>query len=199
MLADVADRTGLRWANAGVARCGACSPQDRYEQEFQTALALYGEEMAFERARTLLALGMPPPLTTAGRCPGRAARGAGLLRASGAEPWARQARAEVIANGETPPHTAVDGLRLADPARTPSGPGRGSRCRNREAAAALFLARRRSNSISATSTANSACAPAPSSSAAWRASPECVKLLNGELRVRIAEHERFRLRLRSGA
>jgi hypothetical protein len=32
---------------------------DRYEREFQAALPLYGDEMAFERARALLALGMP--------------------------------------------------------------------------------------------------------------------------------------------
>ena len=39
--------------------------EDRYEGEFQAALALYGEEMAFERARTQLALGIAAASFTA--------------------------------------------------------------------------------------------------------------------------------------
>lgn len=42
--------------------------EDRYEREFHTALGLYGEEMAFERARTLLA----------GACGGAAHGGAAM-------------------------------------------------------------------------------------------------------------------------
>ena len=59
MLEEIACRTGLKWAGAGAARCrGMLAAEDGYEGEFQAALTLYGEEMAIERARTLLALGM---------------------------------------------------------------------------------------------------------------------------------------------
>ena len=66
MLADIARRTGLRWANAGAARCrGMLTGEDHYEPEFQTALTLYGEEMAFERARTARPGHAAAPLTAA--------------------------------------------------------------------------------------------------------------------------------------
>src|SRR5689334_17488996 len=113
MLEDMARRTGLKWANAGAARCrGLLAAEDGYEGEFQAALTLYGEEMAFERARTLLALG-----TRCRRSRRRADARAALHEAltyfdrSGAEPWARQARAELTATGEMPPSDTTGGLR----------------------------------------------------------------------------------------
>jgi len=76
MLEDIACRTGLKCAGAGAARCrGILAGEDGYEGEFQAALALYGEEMAFERARTQLALGIVQHgdlIAEESRCLGRA-------------------------------------------------------------------------------------------------------------------------------
>jgi DNA-binding CsgD family transcriptional regulator len=140
MLAAEADRTGLRWANAGVARCrGLLAADDRYEPQFQAALTLYGEEMAFERARTLLALGLRRRRS---RRPAEARavlhEALAYFERGGAEPWARQARAEVIATGETPPR-AVGGLRSLTPQVLQVALAVARGATNREAAAALFL------------------------------------------------------------
>ena len=55
VLDDAAELFGTR----GLVKIrGTLAGEDRYEREFQIALALYGEEMAFERARTQLALGI---------------------------------------------------------------------------------------------------------------------------------------------
>jgi DNA-binding CsgD family transcriptional regulator len=141
MLGDIARRTGLRWANAGAARCrGMLAGEDRYEREFQTALALYGEEMAFERARTLLALGMRRRRSRR-RADARAALHEALayFERGGAEPWAGQARAELRATGEMPPRDNAGGLRSLTPQELQVAliVARGST--NREAAATLFL------------------------------------------------------------
>jgi ATP/maltotriose-dependent transcriptional regulator MalT len=112
LLGDVARHTGLKWANAGAARCrGMLAGEDQYEPEFQTALALYGEEMAFERARTLLALGMRRRRSRR-RADARAALYEALayFERSGAEPWARQAQAELRATGVMPSRDTADGL-----------------------------------------------------------------------------------------
>ena len=63
--------------------------EDCYEREFERALALHGQEMGFERARTQLA---------------REALHQALayFERGGAEPWAEQARAELRATGESP-------------------------------------------------------------------------------------------------
>jgi DNA-binding CsgD family transcriptional regulator len=141
MLEDSACRTGLKWANAGAARCrGMLASEDLYEGEFQTALGLYGEEMAFERARTQLALGMRRRRSRR-RADARAALHEALayFERSGAEPWAGQARAELKATGEMPPRDTADGLRSLTPQELQVAliVARGST--NREAAATLFL------------------------------------------------------------
>jgi len=141
MLGDVARRTGLRWANAGAARCrGMLADEDRYEREFQTALAVYGEEMAFERARTLLALGMRRRRSRR-RADARAALHEALayFERGGAEPWAGQARAELRATGEMPPRDNAGGLRSLTPQELQVALIVAQGSTNREAAAALFL------------------------------------------------------------
>ena len=140
-LEDIACRTGLKWANAGAARCrGMLASEERYEREFQTALALYGEEMAFERARTLLALGMRRRRSRR-RADARAALHEALsyFERGGAEPWAHLARAELRATGEMPPRDNALGLRslTSQELQVALIVARGST--NREAAAALFL------------------------------------------------------------
>ena len=140
-LEDIACHTGLKWANAGAARCrGMLASEERYEREFQTALALYGEEMAFERARTLLALGMRRRRSRR-RADARAALHEALsyFERGGAEPWAHLARAELRATGEMPPRDTALGLRslTSQELQVALIVARGST--NREAAAALFL------------------------------------------------------------
>jgi DNA-binding CsgD family transcriptional regulator len=141
MLADIARRTGLKWANAGTARCrGMLADEDGYEQEFTTALALYGEEMAFERARTLLALGMRRRRSRR-RADARVALHEALayFERAGAEPWAAQAQAELGATGVLPSHDNAGGLQslTAQELQVALIVARGTT--NREAAAALFL------------------------------------------------------------
>jgi DNA-binding CsgD family transcriptional regulator len=141
MLGDIARRTGLKWANAGAARCrGMLADEDRYEREYQTALALYGEEMAFERARTQLALGMRRRRSRR-RADARAALHEALayFERGGAEPWAGQARAELRATGEIPPHDNAGGLRSLTPQELQVALIVAQGSTNREAAAALFL------------------------------------------------------------
>jgi ATP/maltotriose-dependent transcriptional regulator MalT len=141
MLEGIARRTGLKWANAGAARCrGMLASEDRYEREFQTALALYGEEMAFERARTQLALGMRRRRSRR-RADARAALHEALtyFDRSGAEPWARQARAELTAAGEMPPRDTAGGLRSLTPQELQVALLVAQGSTNRETAAALFL------------------------------------------------------------
>jgi DNA-binding CsgD family transcriptional regulator len=141
MLEEMACRTGLKWANAGAARCrGLLAAEDGYEEEFQAALALYGEEMAFERARTLLALGMRCRRSRR-RADARAAlhKALAYFDRSGAEPWARQARAELTATGEMPPSGTAGGLRSLTPQELQVALIVAQGSTNREAAAALFL------------------------------------------------------------
>ena len=141
MLEDIARLTGLKWAAAGAARCrGMLVGEDRYEREFQTALAVYGEEMTFERARTLLALGIRRRRSRR-RADARAALHEALayFERGGAEPWARQGRAELRATGEMPPHDNAGGLRSLTPQELQVALIVAKGNTNREAAAALFL------------------------------------------------------------
>ena len=141
MLEDIACRTGLKWANAGAARCrGMLAGEDRYEREFQTALALYGEEMAFERARTLLALGMRRRRSRR-RADARAALHEALsyFERGGAEPWAGQARSELTATGEMPSRDTAGSLRALTPQELQVALLVAQGSTNREAATALFL------------------------------------------------------------
>jgi DNA-binding CsgD family transcriptional regulator len=132
---------GQNGTNASAARCrGMLASEDQYEREFQTALALYGEEMAFERARTQLALGMRRRRSRR-RADARAALHEALayFDRSGTEPWARQARAELTATGEMPPRGTVGGLRSLTPQELQVALLVAQGSTNREAAAALFL------------------------------------------------------------
>jgi DNA-binding CsgD family transcriptional regulator len=141
MLEDTARRTRLRWVNAGAARCrGMLANEDCYEREFEAALEFYGDEMAFERARTQLALGMRRRRSRR-RADARAALHEALayFDRNGAEPWAEQARAELRASGEVPSRYATGSLRslTAQELQVALIVARG--ITTREAAAALFL------------------------------------------------------------
>jgi DNA-binding CsgD family transcriptional regulator len=141
MLNETGRRTGLVWANAGVARCrGLLADEDCYEREFETALALYAEEMRFERARTQLTLGMRRRRSRR-RADARAALHEALayFEGSGAEPWAEQARAELKATGETPSSNSTDNLRSLTPQELQVALIVAQGITTREAAAALFL------------------------------------------------------------
>jgi DNA-binding CsgD family transcriptional regulator len=141
VLEEAGERTGLRWINAGAARCrGMLVGEDCYEQEFAAALRLYSDDMAFERARTQLALGMRRR---------RSRRRAGARTAlhealayfdrNGAEPWAEQARTELHATGETASRDGTRNLRSLTPQELQVALAVAQGVTNREAAAALFL------------------------------------------------------------
>jgi DNA-binding CsgD family transcriptional regulator len=141
VLEEKACRTGLRWANAGAARCrGMLADEDHYEQEFETALALYGEQMGFERARTQLALGMRRRRSRR-RADAREALQEALayFERGGAEPWAEQAQAELRASGEVPSRDRIGSLRSLTPQELQVALIVARGITTREAAAALFL------------------------------------------------------------
>jgi DNA-binding CsgD family transcriptional regulator len=141
LLEEKARRTGLRWLNASAARCrGILAGEGCYEQEFETALALYGEEMAFERARTQLTLGMRRRRSRR-RADARAVlhEALGYFERNGAEPWAEQARAELRATGEIPSPDTTGSLRSLTPQELQVALTVAQGITNREAAAALFL------------------------------------------------------------
>jgi ATP/maltotriose-dependent transcriptional regulator MalT len=136
-----AGRTGLRWPAATAARCrGLLAGDDAYEEELAAALALHGDLMPFERARTLLCLGMRR----------RRSRRRGDARTvlhealaffehAGAEPWAEQARAELRASGEAPAPSPDGTLRPLTPQELQVALVVADGATNKEAAAALFL------------------------------------------------------------
>jgi DNA-binding CsgD family transcriptional regulator len=141
ILEDTACRTGLRWVNAGVARChGMLADEDHYEHDFENALTLYGDEMAFERARTQLALGMRRRRSRR-RTDARAALHEALFyfERNGAEPWAEQARAELRASGEVPAAHTNGSLRSLTAQELQVVLTVVQGLTTREAAAALFL------------------------------------------------------------
>jgi DNA-binding CsgD family transcriptional regulator len=140
-LEDKASRTGLRWANAGAARCrGMLANEDCYEQEFEAALALFDGEMEFERARTQLALGMRRRRSRR-RADARDAlhKALAYFERGGAESWAEQARAELMASGETPPSGTAASLRSLTPQELQVALIVAQGNTTREAAAALFV------------------------------------------------------------
>jgi DNA-binding CsgD family transcriptional regulator len=96
--------------------------------------------MAFERARTQLALGMRRRRSRR-RADARAVLREALayFERSGAEPWARQAQAELRATGEMPPRDNAGGLRPLTPQELQVALTVAQGATNREAAAALFL------------------------------------------------------------
>jgi DNA-binding CsgD family transcriptional regulator len=141
ILEDTACRTGLRWVNAGVARCrGMLADEDHYEQDFESALTLYGDGMAFERARTQLVLGMRRRRSRR-RADARAALHEALFyfERNGAEPWAEQARAELRASGEVPSAETNGSLRSLTAQELQVALTVAQGITTREAAAALFL------------------------------------------------------------
>jgi DNA-binding CsgD family transcriptional regulator len=134
-------QTGLRWPAAAAARCrGLLSDEAGYEQEFETALDLHGDDMPFERARTLLCLGMRRRRSRR-RADARAALHAALafFEAAGAEPWAEQARAELRAAGDVSGPSVDHSLRSLTPQELQVALVVAEGATNKEAAASLFL------------------------------------------------------------
>jgi DNA-binding CsgD family transcriptional regulator len=140
-LEDTGRRTGLRWVNAGAARGrGMLAGEDRDEQEFALALALCGEEMGFERARTQLALGRRGRRSRQ-RAHARAALHEALayFDRNGAEPWPEEVRAELRASGEMPSRDPAGSLRSLTAQELQVALIVAQGITNREAASALFL------------------------------------------------------------
>jgi ATP/maltotriose-dependent transcriptional regulator MalT len=140
-LEEETEASGGVWSRAAAARVrGLLAPDDEFELRFGAAFALYREAtLPFDEARTELCLGERR------RRAGRRADARGPLRKAisafdrlGAQPWAKRARMELRASGET--------LRGAPEAAEKLTPqelqvavvvARGAT--NREAAAELFL------------------------------------------------------------
>ena len=141
-LEALADTTGLRWPRAAAMRCRGLLAEGDFEPEFAAALELSGAEMAFERARTQLALGRR---RAHAERPGdaRIALHAALdyFESAGAEPWAQQARAELEATGETPVRRDRS-LRELTPQELQVSLFVAKGATDREAAASLFLSER---------------------------------------------------------
>ena len=136
-----AAHTRLRWPAATAARCrGLLADEAGYEQEFETALELHGADMAFERARTLLCLGMRRRRSRR-RADARDALKPALafFEAAGAEPWAQQARTELHAAGDTPRPSTDHSLRSLTPQELQVALVVAKGATNKEAAASLFL------------------------------------------------------------
>jgi DNA-binding CsgD family transcriptional regulator len=136
-----ADQTGLRWPAAMAARCrGLLADDAGYEREFATALVLHGADMAFERARTLLCLGMRRRRSRR-RADARAALHDALafFEGAGAEPWAEQAQAELRAAGDVTEPSTDRSLRALTPQELQVALVVAKGATNKEAAASLFL------------------------------------------------------------
>jgi DNA-binding CsgD family transcriptional regulator len=138
-----AQRTNVRWEQAMAARGrGMLAPDASFETEFARALEIHGDDAHFERARTLLALGMRRRRARR-RAAARDAlhEALGYFDSAGAEPWAEQARIELRATGEAPAarHAADGSLRALTPQELQVSLTVAGGATNREAAAALFL------------------------------------------------------------
>jgi DNA-binding CsgD family transcriptional regulator len=143
MVQASAGRTGVRWELSIAARGRAMlAAEGNYEGEFERALALHGNDSRYERARTLLALGMRR------RRSRRRADARTVLRealayfeTSGALPWAEQARVELRAAGETVPsgESRPQSLHTLTPQELQVALTVAAGATNKEAAAALFL------------------------------------------------------------
>lgn len=138
-----AERTGVRWELSIAARGrGILAPESAYESEFDTALTLHGDDTRYERARTLLALGMRRRRSRR-RADARTALREALtyFESAGALPWAEQARVELRAAGETLAleRSADESLRALTPQELQVALIVAAGATNKEAAAALFL------------------------------------------------------------
>jgi DNA-binding CsgD family transcriptional regulator len=136
-----AAQAGLRWPVAMATRCrGLLADDAAYEGEFQASLDLLGSDMPFERARTLLCLGMRRRRSRR-RADARAAIHDALtfFEAAGAEPWAEQARVELRAAGEAPAPARSGTIRELTAQELQVALVVADGATNKEAAAALFL------------------------------------------------------------
>ena len=136
-------RTGVRWERSIAARGrGMLAPESEYEAEFERALALHGDDTRYERARTLLALGMRRRRSRK-RADARTALHEALayFETAGALPWAEQARVELRATGEAlaPGRTELVSLHALTPQELQVALTVAAGATNKEAAAALFL------------------------------------------------------------
>lgn len=137
-----AQQTGRLWALAAAARCrGLLANQDRFEEQFRDALAYHDQRrMPFERARTELCFGEML------RRYRRRSEARQHLRAAmeafeelGAEPWARQARNELRATGESVRSRRMPASHRLTPQELQVSLAVAEGATNREAAAHLFL------------------------------------------------------------
>ncbi|WP_250037737.1 AAA family ATPase [Paractinoplanes maris] len=146
-LAGVADRTGLTWPAAALARCRGLLATTCAEAEthFAEAEQLHKQrEHPYEAARTLLCRGealrrfrRPAaariPLTAAHAC----------FESLGAVPWARRAAAELAAAGRrTPPSAGPPVLDLLSPQEVQVARAIAGGMNNAEAAGVLFISRK---------------------------------------------------------
>ena len=138
-----AERTDVRWERSMAARGRAMlADEAEYEAEFERALALHGDDTRYERARTLLALGMRRRRSRK-RADARTALHEALtyFESAGALPWAEQVRVELRATGEilsTEP-SGEESLRVLTPQELQVALTVAGGASNKEAAAALFL------------------------------------------------------------
>ncbi len=138
-----AERTGVRWELSIAARGrGMLAPEGEYEREFDRALTLHGDDTRYERARTLLALGMRRRRSRR-RGDARSALREALtyFESAGALPWAEQARVELRAAGETleAARSGPQSLHTLTPQELQVALTVAAGATNKEAAAALFL------------------------------------------------------------
>lgn len=138
-----AERTDVRWERSMAARGRAMlASEAEYETEFDRALALHGDDTRYERARTLLALGMRRRRSRK-RADARTALHEALtyFESAGALPWAEQVRVELRATGETlsTEPSGEESLRSLTPQELQVALTVAAGATNKEAAAALFL------------------------------------------------------------
>ena len=130
----------MPWTRAVAARCRGLLAEHGFEDAFEESLAITGDLMPLEHARTQLCLGMRRRRVHR-RVAARSALTAALeyFENAGAEPWAEQARAELRTAG-APAAAAGDGsLRTLTPQELQVALSVAQGITNREAAASLFL------------------------------------------------------------
>jgi DNA-binding CsgD family transcriptional regulator len=138
-----AERTDVRWEHAMAARGrGMLAGELDYEDAYAAALAIHGNDTHFERARTLLLLGMRRRRSRRRAAARDALREAlTYFETAGTEPWAEQARIELRAAGEAPADLRTPGgsLRVLTPQELQVALTVAAGATNKETAASLFL------------------------------------------------------------